>query len=604
VGGSKSLFLCAFADLTAAIRYLLFSYMSYQPPLTVQSKKRSEILFGKIVYFIERQRPSDRLFLLILFFVSLAGLLMSIIAINNKYIAPTPVAGGVLIEGVVGVPRFINPVLAVTRADQDLVALTFSSLMKISPDGTLVPDVAKSVTPSSDGTTYNIIIREDIRFHDGTPLTARDVIFTIGLLKDADLKSPLRGNWTGVLIEELGEYEFNIILNEPYIPFIENLTFGILPRHIWNELPTEQIPFSQRNTDPIGSGPFRIKQIARNSAGFIQSYVLERFTQYHEDVMLQSIQIRFYSNEDALLTGLQNREITSTAYIPLASLQIIENNPHYKIITEPLPRVFAIFINQNRSVPLRDSAARRALGAAVNRDTLIDTVLFGYGVPTNDPIPPHHFEIQSTSSDISIDEAEAILIAGNWRKNSDGRWEKRIDNDLQTLSITLRTTNNPTFEQTAQFLRASWEALGVEVFIEQYEQSDLLQSVIRTRDFEGLLFGVDMNRTVDLYPFWHSSQREDPGLNIAQYANITVDSLLTRARSNQSPDERADIISDIIKQISTDVPAIFLFVPNFIYVVNADTEVASIKNIGRPHERFMNVHTWHKAVENVWSVFR
>ncbi len=578
--------------------------MLFQSSLSSQPKKQTGLIFGKIVNFIERQRPSDRLFLRILFFVGLVGLLLSIISINNRYIAPTPVAGGTLIEGVVGVPRFINPVLAVTRADQDLVALTFSGLMKISTDGTLVPDVAESITPSSDGTTYNIIVRDDIRFHDGTPLTARDVIFTIGLLQDADLKSPLRGNWTGVLIEELGEYEFNIILNEPYIPFIENLTFGILPRHIWNELPTEQIPFSQRNTEPIGSGPFRIKQIARNSAGFIQSYELERFTQYHEDVMLQSIQVRFYSNEDALLTALQNREITSTVYAPLASLEVLENNPHYKIITEPLPRVFAIFINQNRSIPLRDASARRALSAAVDRDRLINTVLFGYGVPTNYPIPPHHFELQSTSSDISIDEAEAILVAGNWRKNNDGKWEKRIDNELKTLSITLRTTNNPTFEQTAQFLRASWEALGVEVFIEQYEQSDLLQSVIRTRDFEGLLFGIDMNRAVDLYPFWHSSQREDPGLNIAQYANISVDNLLTRARGNQSREERATIISDILRQINADSPAIFLFVPNFIYVVQTDTEVAPIKNISRPHERFMNVHTWYKANENVWSVFR
>jgi peptide/nickel transport system substrate-binding protein len=159
-----------------------------------------------------------------------------------------PVAGGSITEGIVGIPRFVNPVLAVTRADQDMSALLYSGLMKINEEGVLVPDMAESVTVSDDGRTYNVLVRRDTRFHDDTPLTARDVAFTIGLIQNPDLKSPLRGNWAGVTVEEISEYELNIVLDEPYTPFIENFTVGIIPRHIWSSLPIEQVPFSQRNT--------------------------------------------------------------------------------------------------------------------------------------------------------------------------------------------------------------------------------------------------------------------------------------------------------------------------------------------------------------------
>lgn len=572
-----------------------------------RTKHSNGFLFGRIVNFIERQRPVDAFLLRLFFFVCLGSLIIAAIILNNRFTSPTPVTGGTLTEGVVGIPRFINPVLAVTRADQDLVALTFRGLMKISPDGTLIPDIAESVTPSSDGTIYNVVVRQDIRFHDDTPLTARDVIFTIGLIQNPDLKSPLRGNWAGVLIEEINEYEFNIILTEAYAPFIENLTFGILPRHIWNDLPIEQIPFSQRNTEPVGAGPFQIENIIRDPSGFITSYELTQFLGYHEESMLGGIDVKFYSSEEMLITALKNEEIDSTVYAPLTNLKDISNY-NYSIISEPLPRIFGVFINQNRSVALRDTAARQALGVAIDRDALIADVLYGYGVPTKNPVPSPHHALESTSSSsatsTATSEAEAILIEGGWRRNSENKWEKRIDEELQILSFTLRTTNNSVFEQTAEHLQRVWGNLGIDVFIEQYEQSDLLQSVIRPRDFEGVLFGLDMNRSVDLYPFWHSSQREDPGLNIAQYASITADDLLTEVRTTLEKSERDILVQDIINEIGQDAPAIFLFSPNVTYVVKDGIEISPIKDISRPHERFMNINTWHMSNDDLWKVFQ
>ncbi|MEZ4199988.1 MAG: ABC transporter substrate-binding protein [Candidatus Paceibacterota bacterium] len=172
-----------------------------------------------------------------------------------------PHSGGTLVEGVVGTPRFINPVLAIGRADHDLVALTYSGLMKLDTDGNLVPDLAKDITVSEDGTVYNITLNEDRYFHDGTPLTAADVLFTIGLIQDPELKSPLRGNWAGVVVEELGEYELNLILEDAYAPFLENLTVGILPKHIWSGLSTEEMPLANTILNQLELVPTMLKQL-------------------------------------------------------------------------------------------------------------------------------------------------------------------------------------------------------------------------------------------------------------------------------------------------------------------------------------------------------
>ena len=196
------------------------------------SRPRLRDSFGRLINSIEKKPVSDRLLLRALFFGIIGTLVWGILSINDAYLAATPVPGGTIVEGVVGIPRFVNPVLAVTRADQDMSALLFSGLMKINDEGILVPDLAESVTVSDDGRTYNVLVRRDARFHDDTPLTARDVAFTIGLIQNPDLKSPLRGNWAGITIEEISEYELNIVLDEPYTPFIENFTIDIIPRHI------------------------------------------------------------------------------------------------------------------------------------------------------------------------------------------------------------------------------------------------------------------------------------------------------------------------------------------------------------------------------------
>jgi peptide/nickel transport system substrate-binding protein len=558
-----------------------------------------------LLSLIEVEKPSDRVLLRVLFFVALFSGIASLILFNTRHSVPTPISGGEMIEGVVGSPRFINPTLATTRAEQDLVALTFSGVLRISQDGTLVPDMAESVTVSDDGLTYNIIIRKDMTFHDGTPVTARDVAFTYELIQNPDLKSPLRGNWTDVTIEQINEYELNIILTEPYAPFEENFLVGILPAHIWAAIPIEQMFSHPKNIHPIGSGLFSVTAVLKDTAGIISEYQLESYTKNRRSPHIDSFIVRFYQNEASLETAFRNGELDATAYLPVELLPDIEAQGGYAVITEPLPRIFGVFFNQNKSAALRDAAVRQALSISSDRSAIIANALYGYGVPIYDPVTFETSTLESgeRSPVATSSEAIQILDSAGWIKNNLGLLEKQIEGSTETLSFTLRTSNATLFTEVSEQLIEDWKAIGVDVAVEQFEQTDLLQSVIRPRDFEALLFGIDMNRTEDLFPFWHSSQKDDPGLNIAQYTNLTVDSLLSEAKAERNKEIRAAKQQEAAARIKEENPAVFLFRPQLNYVVREGILIPPLPPIGRISDRFSTIDTWYTDSDQLWNLF-
>ena len=566
-------------------------------------------IIDKVIGLIEQQRASDRLVLRTLFFVVIASGIYLLLSINNSYITSVPTSGGTLVEGIVGIPRFVNPTLAITRADQDTVALVYSGLMKIDENGNLVEDLAENISLSEDGLTYSITLKQDRNFHDGNPVSAEDIAYTIELIKNPDLKSPLRGNWDDVTVEVISHNELAITILEPYSPFIENFTIGILPKHIWSNLPIEQFPFSQYNTEPIGSGPFTIDTVHRDKSGLINGYTLKPAENIGEQPNLSAIELLFFQNKESLTTALSEGEITSTIFLPTEKVAELDEED-FQITTQPLPRVFGIFFNQNKSPALRDEDVRKALNIAIDRDRIITEALGGYGVPTTKPILNDYRAIElkdteentnSTSSEVT---AKDVLIAGGWEQNDTGLWEKEIDKSTETLSLTIRTNNTPLFDITTNIIAENWREIGVEVQIEQYEQTGLVQSVIRTRDFQALLFGLDINRMQDLYPFWHSSQKDDPGLNISQYTNVSVDELLEEARVTEDGEERQKLLNEISDIITKETPAIFLFAPSVNYVVDKDIKITPMNTLGKPSDRFMNIARWHAKTETVWPIFQ
>lgn len=572
------------------------------------SPKSSPRLLDRFVGLIESARGSDRLLLRIAFFTFVGGVIWLFLAMNQHYSALTAIRGGSITEGIIGTPRFVNPALAITRADQDVVALVYRGMMKISADGRLVNDLAESITTSSDGLTYNIILKKNLVFHDRTPLTARDIIYTIQLIQNPDLKSPLRGNWTGVTVEEISEYELNIHISDAYAPFIENFTLGIMPAHIWSNLPIDQLPFSQLNTEPIGAGPFTITSAKRDPSGIINHYTLNAFRENDINPKIDILELAFYQNESDLITALNEARVDASAYVSVENVAKV-NPANFQLIEKPLPRNFGIFFNQNKSTALRDAAVRKALTAALDRDALIEKTLFGHGIPIDGPTALNQPGLESkdsTSSPTSTrqERAKKILEEGGWYKNDFDLWEKQISGGPVTLSITIRTSNAPLFELLNKSVVEQWKAIDVEITTEQFEQTGLIQSVIRPRDFQALLFGLEMNRTYDLYPFWHSSQQDDPGLNIAQYTNVSVDALLEKARVEQDEEERKNTLTKAGEIITEEIPAIFLFQPSMTYLVSKDVTISDFTNIGRPADRFSNIEEWHTESDSLWPMFR
>lgn len=574
-------------------------------PNKVLRKRRTPI--ERYFEFIDTKRPSDKLVFYGFLLVALISAAFLLFNLNAAHSVIIPTNGGELREGIVGSPRFVNPVLAITRADQDMVALVFDGLMTVNEAGELVPEIAESVTVSSDALVYNVVLKQDIRFHDGHTLTADDVMFTIELIQNPSLKSPLQGNFDGVLVEKLGEYELNFVLQEPYTPFIENLTVGILPRHLWEDLSIDQIPFSQHNTEPIGSGPYLITGERRNSSGLISGYTLTAFTSAHHSPKIETMEVSFFPNEPRLVEALKTGRVDSATGITSNTDAILGSRGDLKVIETPLPRTFGLFFNQNRSPVLRRSEVREVLELAIDRDTLVKEALSGAGIAIDTPTPPNFITDTAATSDETVSSTTrtpaAILSANGWSQNSDGIWSREIDGAETELSVDIATANLPFLAETAAYLERVWSDMGVRVSVRQFEQTDLTQAVIRTRDYEALLFGTAIGRNLDFYPFWHSSQRNDPGLNVALYANIAADTALENARTSTSTEARDEALASFLSEFKEDRPAIFLYVPTVLAIAPEELMRDPVERLTDLSERFANIEAWHIRTESVWPVF-
>lgn len=556
-------------------------------------------LFDRFFSYMHNRSPFDRIllgFFLIIFVVAGIAWLWFFSAENQTNV---PTSGGVLKEGIIGTPRFVNPVLAITRADQDMAHILYRGLYTVDETGALVFDLAESVDISDNNQVYRITLKEDQKWHDGVAITANDVAYTIGLVQNPELKSPVRGNWNDVTVEVVNDRELHIVLEDTYVPFIENLTLGILPRHLWEHATADELPFSRYNTEPVGSGPYQIKEVVRSQSGLIEQYILTRFESYEPASQMAGLEMHFFADESTLLAALEDGTITHTAALEDATIAALGDT--YTVYTRPLPRVFALYPNQNRSAAIRDEAARVALSEAIDRTALIGAVLSGYGNALTGPIPNGFSE--GTTTEASSSDPVTTLLAGGWIQNDAGQWTKEIDEEETTLAVTITTANTPLFEATAEYIRTVWEELGVTVNIAYYEQADLVQAIIRPRDYELLLFGTEVGRALDYYPFWHSSQREDPGLNIAQYTSITADNYLEEYRTTADAEARAQLLRDFTTELTSETPAIFLFNPLFTYVTTNDTDIAIPQRLNRPSERFATIASWHIESESLWPIF-
>lgn len=313
--------------------------------------------------------------------------LLLLMKVNDQFLVEIPKSGGVLKEGVIGTPRFINPLLAISETDRDLTTLIYSGLTRTTPEGEVIPDLALEYSVSEDGLEYIFKIRDDAVFHDGKKVTADDIVFTIEKAKDPTIKSPKRANWEGVSVEKISENEVQFILAQAYSPFIFNTTLGILPKHIWENVSSEEFAFTQVNISPIGSGPYEINKIKRNSSGIAEEYELRSFDKFTlGKPYIETISFSFFKNENELLSALKSGQIESINSIEPASAKKLEDDG-YNVTQFPLPRIFAVFFNQSKAPIFASKQVRLALDKAIDRESIVSEILYGYGDVAYGPIP-------------------------------------------------------------------------------------------------------------------------------------------------------------------------------------------------------------------------
>jgi len=559
----------------------------------------------RIFAFFERKSPSDKLILKTVTLTLLVTVVMGLINVSYSFMETVPVSGGVLVEGIVGTPRFVNPVLATSRADRDISALVYGGLMRLDKTGSLAPYLAKSVDISNDGTIYDIVLKSNITFHDGTPITADDVVFTFNLIKDSIVKSPLESNFRGVTVEKRGDYELYFVLETAFSPFIENLTFGIMPEHIWSQVDINEIPFNNNNVEPIGSGPYRVKKVVRDDYGLIESYQLLAYEAATVQPKIEQIVLNFFNHENELIEALNQKDVMAAGGLSPASLAKLKPELELTTHRQPLPRTFAIFFNQNKSVVLQDKTVREALNAVIDREVLVSEVLSGYGIPIASPIPPG-FGVLSTPLNPAEDvNPEDILLYGGWEQTEDGTWFKEGEDEDEKieLKVDIVTADSEVLTTTANLIEKAWQELGVKVSVTLLEQADLTKLAIEPRDYEAFLFGIDISRQLDFYPFWHSGGRNHPGLNIALYTSIATDKLLTDLRTEKDNQIRLDYYREFEAELTNDLPAIWLYVPEFTYVLPKSVHIQSLEGLSSANDRFAGITNWYLENQNLWPIF-
>jgi peptide/nickel transport system substrate-binding protein len=283
-----------------------------------------------------------------------------------------------------------------------------------------------------------------------------------------------------------------------------------------------------------------------------------------------------------------------------------------RIERSPLPRIFAVFFNQNEAQVFANKEVRRALDMALDKKKIVQEVLGGYGTNIDGPIPPsvlkqskEKIRGQKTINPADRkDFAIEILEDNGWEFNEELKvWEKKTKKEESYLRFSLSTSDTPELKAAAEIIVEEWRNLGADVTLKVFEAGDLNQNIIRPRKYDALLFGEIISRELDLFAFWHSSQRNDPGLNIALYANITADKLLEEARTATNRNVMIDNYRKFEDEVDADVPAVFVYSPDFIYITPKNIKSLELGAVTTPSERFLNIHEWYIETDKVWNFF-
>lgn len=540
-------------------------------------KKRLEIL--KTSYVLTYKSLNTKKIFLFWLSVILGFLFLCLTfkAFSQQLLISVPVYGGTLNEGILGIPRYVNPVLASSESDKDLTKLIFSGLLKKDLAGEIALDLASQIEKSEDGLTYTITLNNKATFQDGVKVTAEDILFTLAKIQDKEINSPLAINFEGVTVEKVDEETVIFHLKKPYIYFEESLTVGILPKHILGDLNNNQFLMSDFNTDPIGTGPFKISAIKKNNNIAYEYDLTSNRKNLTGRPFIDNFNIHIYQNNEELLKALNSGAIDLTSYLNRDYFNKLEDK-NISILKSSLPNIFMLSFNPNKNNLLNNKTVRLFLAKAINKPSLLSQTLGGY---------------YTQKDNFFGDENSLFTIE-----------DKDVKALEENTEINLTTGDTEDLKKVANEIAKAWEGAGVKVNVLVYNLNEL-SDIIKNRDFQVLLFGNIIEKDTDLFAYWHSSSRNYPGLNITGYVSKNLDTNLDILKNSVNLEERKQALMEINDELTKEMPAIPLYSNDFNYVVKDKTLANMLqsqlpKALQNNSDRFLDVQDWYTSAEKVW----
>lgn len=513
---------------------------------------------------------------------------------QSKYTQSIPDAGGTYAEGVVGKLDTLNPLYASTSAERSASRLIFSSLVGYDLESKVKSDLALTWKPSEDGKIYTVTMRKDAKWHDGEPVTADDVVFTVNLMKNPVARSQqyFDGTWRGIGVAKVDDHTVTFTLPSPYAPFPHALNFGVLPEHELKSVSPTRLRESAFNRTPIGSGPFKFRNLQVLSADQERLVLhMAANTDYYDGApLLERFQIHTYQDHDQLRKGFLTNEVNAATDLTAGDVDTIKTQVKDAKSTDVQLHngVYGIF--RNDSPMLADVNVRQALVAAVNRPEVFKS-LGGHGRLLEGPLVPEHTAAISGLRQAKFDKkaAEDKLTAAGWVRTGD---DVRIK-DGQKLQLTVVSRQDGDYPALLAQLSKYWRAIGVDVRTQLVPSRTIEGNILIPRAYDVLLYELELGADPDVYAYWHSSQARPNARNLANYKSGIVDDALSSARARSETQLRDAKYRAFVDQWLKDAPAIALYQPTLHYVTSENTRTIT-QNTSIPDAigRYRAVEYW------------
>ena len=513
-------------------------------------------------------------------------------------ILPQAASGGIYTEGLVGSFGRLNPILDLNNpADRDIDRLLFSALFKFDSRGIPQPDLAESWGVTPDGTIYNVTIRAEAVWHDGQPVTTQDVLFTLSLLRSQYSAYPadVRALWDEVEVTLLSDKTIKFKLAEPFVPFLDYLTFGVLPKHLLENVPADQIANADFNLKPVGSGPYRFDRLVVENSQITGVVLAGSENYYGKSPFVQQIVFRYYPTAQAAMDAYQQGEVLGLSQVTTDILPAALIEKNLALYSSRLPKMSIILFNlKNTEVAFfQEKNVRRALMLGLNRQWMVDTYLHSQAIVADSPILPGTWAYYAgvPHIDYDSDAAIALLKAESYVLPADGTLRAK---DSQQLAFTLLYPDDELHARLAQSIQKDWAIIGVQVNLQAVSFDSLLNDYLIPRDYQAALVELDLSRSPDPdpYPFWHQSEATG-GQNYSQWDNRTASEYLEQARVLVDMDIRARLYRNFQSIFAKELPALPLYYPVYTYGVDVRMRGVQLPPLFETSDRFNNVSDWY-----------